>query len=471
MRKINILILAAMSASMYAANPVVTGPVIAKVTLGDPSRDYPYLAALEDLKAKGYVEYEYFIAGTANRYQTPEGATGKVIDSNHKYQTRVIVRRPADSAKFNGTVIVEWNNVTAGHDQIIDWYQVHDYLMRSGYAFIAATPQRIGVDSMKVWNKQRYASLDVTVDGTINDDSLSYDVFADVGRAARNPNGTSLLGGLKPQRVIATGHSQSAQRLGIYVNDVHPLDPVYDAVIVHGGGTKIRTDLGRLKVFKILSETDVILSQAALRQPDTENFRSWEVAGDSHVDTQFRASSELLGKRDGNPQIQAPAAGGGRGGAQPLVPSAGTNPCAEPLYSHVPFYQVMDAAIDHLVEWVRSGKAPPTAQPIDVTTVGPPGVIARDANGNSSGGGIRLAELAVPTGLNSGLNTGPGFCRLYGSHKDFDDQKRAALYPSHEAYVAAVRDVTEKNFKAGYILRPEADATIAEANRSAIGTR
>ena len=56
MRKINILILAAMSASMYAANPVVTGPVIAKAMPGDPSRDYPYLAALEDLKAKGYVE-------------------------------------------------------------------------------------------------------------------------------------------------------------------------------------------------------------------------------------------------------------------------------------------------------------------------------------------------------------------------------------------------------------------------------
>ena len=469
MRKTNVLIpalilaliLATPSASVYAANPVVTGPVAANAAPGDPSHDYPYLAALEDLKAKGYVEYEYFIAGTANRYQTPEGATGKVIDGNHKYQTRVVVRRPVDAGKFNGAVIVEWNNVTAGHDQIIDWYQVHDYLMRSGYAFIGVTAQRIGVDAMKVWNKQRYGSLDVTADGTINDDALSYDVFADVGRAARKPHGADLLGGLRLRRVIATGHSQSAQRLGVYVNDIHPLDPVYDAVIVHGGGTKIRSDLGNVKVFKILSETDVILNQASVRQPDTESFRSWEVAGDSHVDTQFRASSTALGQRDGNPIARA--------GAQPLVPPPGTNPCAEPLYSHVPFYQVMDAAIDHLVEWVRDGKAPPAAPPIDVISVGPPGVIARDANGNSSGGGIRLAELMVPTALNSGLNTGPGFCRLYGSHKDFDAQKLAALYPSHEAYVAAVRDVTEKNFKAGYILRPEADATIAEAERSAIG--
>jgi hypothetical protein len=33
----------------------------------------------------------------------------------------------------------------------------------------------------------------------------------------------------------------------------------------------------------------------------------------------------------------------------------------------------------------------------------------------------------------------------------------------------AVRDVTEKNLKAGYILRPEAEATITAAERSNIG--
>jgi hypothetical protein len=43
------------------------------------------------------------------------------------------------------------------------------------------------------------------------------------------------------------------------------------------------------------------------------------------------------------------------------------------------------------------------------------------------------------------------------------------LYPTHAAYVMAVRDVTEKNLKAGYILRPEAVATITAAERSNIG--
>ena len=70
------------------------------------------------------------------------------------------------------------------------------------------------------------------------------------------------------QRLFATGHSQSAGRLATYVNSVHPLAPIFDAVVVHGGGGRIRPDLGTLKVWKLSSETDVLGSQAAVRQPD-----------------------------------------------------------------------------------------------------------------------------------------------------------------------------------------------------------
>jgi hypothetical protein len=460
--------------ALIAANPVVTGPVAAKAPPGDPSHDYPFFAALENLKAREYVEQEYFFSGTANRYETPDGATGKVLDGNHKYQTRLLVRRPADAKNFNGTVIVEWNNVTSGHDLDIDWYQIHDHLIRSGYAWVGVTAQRVGVEALKVWNKDRYGSLDVTDAATITNDALSYDVFADVGRAARDPRGADFLGGLKPQRVFATGHSQSSARLATYVNSVHPLDPVFDAVILHGGGSKIRTDL-KIKVWKLNSETDVIIGQGAARQPDTANFRTWDVAGDSHVDTQFIASRAKLVTRDGNPV--APGAtpgqrGGGRNASAPAPQlAAGGNPCELPTYSDVPFHQVMAAALDHLVAWVKDGKAPPTAPPIDITSAGPPAVIARDTAGSSSGGGIRLAGIAVPIAVNTGQNSGPGFCWLYGSHVDFDQPKLASLYPTHAAYVAAVRAVTEANVKAGYILRPDADATIAAAQQSAIGKR
>jgi hypothetical protein len=468
---------------LFGANPVVTGPIAARTAPGDPAHNYPFFAALEDLKARGYVEEEYFYSGTANRYDTPQGATGKVIDGDYKYKTRLLVRRPADPKKFNGTVVVEWNNVTSGHDQDIDWYQIHDYLVRSGYAWVGVTAQRIGVEALKVWNHDRYGSLDVTADGAVMDDGLSYDIFSDAARAAREPHGADFLGGLKPQRVFATGHSQSAVRLATYVNSVHPLDPVFDAVSLHGGGSKVRTDL-KIKVWKLLSETDVIIGQAAVRQPDSGNFRSWEVAGNSHVDTQFIASRAKLVSRDGKPIAPGFTPGVRVGGNSPPSASqlteakrfahaiaAGGNPCDQPPYSDVPFYQVMAAALDHLVAWVKDGTAPPTAPPIDVVSAGLPAVIARDADGNSAGGGIRLASIAVPIAVNTGQNTGPGFCWLYGSHVPFDPAKLASLYPTHAAYVAAVRKVTDANLKAGYILRPEADATVTAAERSAIGQR
>jgi hypothetical protein len=461
-----------LAASVLAATPVVTGPIAAKTAPGDPARDYPFFAMLDDLQARGYVEEEYFFSGTANRYETPEGAAGAVLDGNHQYRTRLVVRRPVDAKRFNGTVIVEWNNVTAGHDQDIDWFQIHEHLIRSGYAWVGVTAQRIGVEALKVWNAGRYGRLDVTDNGTITDDELSYDVFADVGRAARKPHGADFLGGLRPQRVFATGHSQSSARLATYVNSVHPLDPVFDAVILHGGGQRIRTDL-EIKVWKLNAETDVIIGQGAVRQPDTDTFRTWEVAGNSHVDTQFIASRARLRSRDGYPVAPGftPGLRGGGSAAGPAAPSAGTPRCDLPPFSDVPFHQVMAAALEHLVAWVKDGKAPPVAPPIDITSAGPPAVVARDIDGNSSGGGIRLAAMAVPIAINTGQNTGPGFCRLYGSHVDFDQTKLASLYPTHAAYVAAVRAVTEDNVKAGYILRPDADSTIAAAERSAIGKR
>jgi len=478
------------------ATATLTGPIKTPVAIGDPSHDYPYSATVDDLAKYSYVEEEYFVEGTANRYTTPAMATGTIVDSGHPYKTRVMVRRPTSAAKFNGTVVVEWINVTPGHDLDIDWLQAHDYWMRTGYAWVGVSAQRVGVEALKVWNARRYGTLDVTDHGTITNDDLSYDLFAQVAQAVRHPSGVNLLPGFRVERVFATGHSQSAGRLATYVNSVHPLAPVFDAVVPHGGGGRIRDDLTNVKVFKLLSETDVINNQASVRQPDTPNFRSWEVTGDSHVDTQFRFSSLKLSQRDGNPQAPALAgAGGGRAGAgqrgaaptaaaaSAAAPAAsrtegpppgamGTNssPCDRAPYSHVPFHHVMNAAFDHLVRWVKDGTPPPSAPRIQTSEVGPPAVVVRDERGNGLGG-IRLAELAVPTGINSGQNSGPGFCRLYGSHYAFDAATLTNLYPTHAGYVAAVKKVTEDNLKGGYILTADADATIADAEKADVGKK
>jgi hypothetical protein len=468
----------------------ITGPIAASAKPGDPSHDYPYSASVDDLAKYGYIEEEFFIEGTASRYTTPQGATGAIVDGNHPYRSRIIVRRPSSARAFNGTAIIEWNNVTPGHDLDIDWLQSHDYWMRTGYAWVGVSAQRVGVEALKVWNARRYGKLDVTHAGTVSNDDLSYDVFAHAAQAVRagaGANGVRPLGDLRVQRLFATGHSQSAGRLATYVNSVHPLARVFDAVVIHGGGGRIREDLGSVKVFKLLAETDVLSSQAANRQPDTASFRSWEVAGSSHVDQQFVASSRRISARDGNPQAPGFVSAAARGrtvptGAAQTSPSVGVqtppsssgttgaSPCDRPPYSHVPFHHVMNAAFDHLQRWVMNGTLPPSAPPLETSAVGPPATIVRDAHGNARGG-IRLAEIAVPTGVNTGQNSGPGFCRLNGSHVDFTSDVLAALYPTHAAFVAAVRDVVAQNLKAGYVLKVDADATVAAADASAVGRR
>ena len=52
-------------------------------------------------------------------------------------------------------------------------------------------------------------------------DSYSYSIFEQAGAAVRRDAAT-VLSGLKPQRILALGESQSATRLVTYVNALQP---------------------------------------------------------------------------------------------------------------------------------------------------------------------------------------------------------------------------------------------------------
>jgi hypothetical protein len=482
----------------------VTGPVALTTPLRDPAHGYPYNSTPLDLAKHAYVEEEFFIEGQANSYNTPAGLTGSVKDGNHPFKTRIVVRRPKSGAKFNGTVVVEWYNVSQGHDGEYDWFQSAEHILDAGYAWVGVSNQKVGVNSLKEWSPARYGTLDVTADGTINDDSLSYDVFTAAALAIRGKGNADVMGGLKATRLISIGHSQSAGRLYTYFHSVHPLNPkVYDAVVLHGGGGKVREDLD-VKVFKLLNETDVA-GQANSRQPDSDNYRQWEVAGTSHLDAQFSRMLAGLGLRvsgmdpvEGSPSLAGPSISGGAGnglsGNGDNVP--GTNVCINPPFSRIPGYYVLDAVLDHTSRWVKDGTPPPTATHIELDQLpslppaapaqngaagpgagrpqGPRWEVVHDELGNAHGG-IELSQHAVPTATNTGQNqggagTGERNCNLMGSYITWDEARLAAMYPTHAGYVAKVKEVTAKNLKAGYIVKADADATIAEAERSPIGT-
>ncbi|MDQ8042211.1 alpha/beta hydrolase domain-containing protein [Cellulosimicrobium sp. XJ-DQ-B-000] len=436
-----VLVLAgtALPASAAVPDPVVTGPVPATTAPGDPAHGYPFLATDYDLAARGYVEEEFFVEGEATRYQADGVTDATVLSTGHAFRTRVVVRRPVDPATFNGTVIAEWYNVSNQWDQEVDWFQTHEHLVREGYAWVGVSAQRAGVHSptgLRAWSPERYGTLDLTDGGTVTDDTLSWDVFSQAVAAVRDPAGTAPLGPLEAERVVATGHSQSAGRLWSYVNSVDPLAGVVDAVVLHGGGGLLRDDL-ETPVFKINSETDVAIDLlgAAQRQPDTDLRRTWEVAGASHGDWKLITDYGRLRIRDV----------GSAPGGYPGTPQT----CEEPSGSRVPQHLVQASVYDHVAAWVADGTAPPSAAPITLTDQAPRQVV-RDERGLGLGG-VRLAQQDVPTRINSGANAGPGFCFLDGGSRPVDDATLAAWYPDAEDYRDAVVASTRAAVEAGFV--------------------
>jgi hypothetical protein len=133
---------------------------------------------------------------------------------------------------------------------------------------------------------------------------------------------------------------------------------------------------------------------------------------------------------------------------------------------------VLASVYDQVGDWLKTGKAPPLAVPIELAN----NAIVRDADGNAKGG-IQLSQHSVPTAVNRGDNiqasgaTAGQYCHLLGSYEPYSDLKLNMLYPKHDLYVKAVKEAAEKNLRSGYILKADADATIDEANKSKIGKK
>ena len=255
-------------------DPVTAGPV----TGG--SHGWPFAAAIEDLPAIGYVEEEYFVSGMAPRYR-PTGPLGEdghwavEVAGYGAFRTRVLVQRPRDAADFNGTVVVCWNNVTAGFELLADVSSAFG----EGFAFACVSAQSVGVYGigerplgLRAWDPERYGEL------VHPGDVYSYGIFTEAARAvgpARATAPVDPLAGLVVERLLALGASQSAGRLATYVNAVQPVEGVFDGflLLVHfGSGTALEDD----DVFdRGVAQPAAHLPTAARACATTSRSRSW----------------------------------------------------------------------------------------------------------------------------------------------------------------------------------------------------
>jgi hypothetical protein len=214
------------------AAPSIMGPITGP---GAPALDSTSFS----LAPFGYREEEFFITGTATGYVSDgllssDGKWSASPGETADYTTRILVRRPTSRARFNGTVVVEWLNVSGGFDAAPiddDPYDAHARRVRVGRGLDAVrrNQRRSPLDRnlhLQAVNPARYGTL------RHPGDTFSYDVFSQAGEAIRQ-SADLLLGGLGPKHVLAVGESQSAYRLVTYINAVHPQAKVYDGFLVH----------------------------------------------------------------------------------------------------------------------------------------------------------------------------------------------------------------------------------------------
>jgi len=410
------------------------------------------------------MEEEFSIEGTAVSYAKVgtwaiDGVWTATPSGSASFKTRLLVVRPAIPSMFNGTVVIEWLNVTSGWDIADVFAHGHEELLGGGYAWVGVSAQAVGVQlspfSLKAWDPVRYGSL------SHPGDAYAYDILTQVAQVIRHPVGAGLLNGFAVERVIAAGHSQSANGLATYVNAIQPLTGAYDGFLLYSrqpsalplfpgaagavpAGAIIRVDTVA-PVISVEDEWSIAITSAWLvRQPDGPKFRIWEVAGTAHVDRDMDAFVEPIIHRDL--------------GFPPLV-------CAQPM-NEAPLRYLVHSAINKLNAWIAGAAVPPSA-PSFIEIAG--GAVVRDVYGNARGG-IRLPQLEVPTATLSGVgNAGPGSCPVAGVTHPFGAQTLSTLYRNHGSYVAPFVHATNDLRRSDLLLEYDSNDAKTRAAESSIG--
>ena len=479
-----------------AALPTLSGPIANTPT------SHPFGAAAHqnvplDLDALGYVEEEYFIRGVARVFDWGETASPVVLGRG-SYTTRILLRRPRDPQRFNGTVIVEPLNPSADMDLPIMWAESHEQWMAEGNAWVGVTIKPNTIGALKRFDGERYASLGfpnprataacqsadinpLSGPTTTHDESgLAWDVLSQLGALLKSTKVLELLH--RPAlRLYMTGQSQSAGYARTYasvfattVAAAHGT-PLYDAYLYSGSppwqvplhqcrkdldakDSRLITPAVGVPVIELFAEGD-IGTNIVTRRPDSDAapdlFRRYELAGAAHVDP-WEARSFARDEDAKRAQGRAGTA------ADPAcVP-------ADVVASDFPVRYAFDAAWRNLDAWVREGTAPPRAERLqlqsDVTPFDPTRAFVLDAHGNTKGG-VRSTYVDVPLARYVGAKKGGFRCMFSGYKIGLEAAELQRLYPDRTTYLKKVRTRADELVVERWLTRADRDALVREAER------
>lgn len=472
------------------AVPTVVGPLPVTAT------SYPFLASDHDstpinLTQSGYLEQEYLVSGRAHVYAWPDLDTLRVVGSG-PYTTRILIRRPADPARFSGIVRVEPLNPTSGHDLDAEWEIAHAGFMHNGDAYVGVTVTPATMTALRRFDPSRYGRLEMLSPlppaqrcplshgspDTSGETGLAWDILSQVGGLIKTDNPANPLRDLQPRESVLTGWSQSGSYDLTYLNAIarHVTlgggKPVFDGYLP-GAGSYAGTPISQcapwpptgdprarynpptgIPVIVVSTPTDFYTAASFPRRTDrpadsdtpARRIRLYEIAGGCHLPgdqgTFFPDAAET--RRAGFPP---------------------ENRIAYPL-SAFPLHVVLDAAFANLDNWITHHVAPPraprlravnpSAWPVQATT---------DPYGNPLGG-VRTPAVDVPTAtyLPRGLKAPHSDNSTYAGHDvAFSPEYLTVLYPTHSDYLDKVTADVHTLHAARWLTAYDADQTITQA--------
>jgi hypothetical protein len=386
----------------------------------------------DDMAHFKYDAHEYFVSGSAN---------------GQPYTTRIVIRRPADAAKFSGLVLAE-----SMHPSGNAWmfHFTHTYSMSAGHISLdILTSTHV---PFAEFNADRYKTLRVGP-------GQAAEILAQVGALMKSKQSGNPLAALALRKMVLAGTSASAAVLINYlpahmVLRLPDMKPIYDGFLPTSTGATIRQI--DVPMIQVPTMTEVMTGNATARQDGDDpgdQFRVYEFPGMAHIDSRDAAA---------------------------YYP----NPCKLPI-SRFPLAAYMSVALNHLWQWTDKGTVPPRADRIlvDRNVASDGSIMALDQHGNARGG-IRNVYVDVPVKKYGVRNEGAvppisnahpfvavrgeaaqnQLCGLAGYEVAFSPADLKKLYKDKKNYLRRVERSLDESTKAGWFLPVYRSAVMADAN-------
>jgi hypothetical protein len=451
---------AAIAGASAITLPKVTGPI--PVT----ADSFPLMAANRtlqpiDLKKLGYVEEEFIVSGTANVYDWAADGSLTVKIPNVPYATRILVRHPADPARFSGHAVVELTNTARRFDWAMISGYVRDSLYEHGDAWVAVTMPG-SVKALPKFNPTRYPGVafanpnpsETCPAVSDQEDGLRWDMFSQVAAALKSDTL------LKARYVYMTSQGGDVVTYLQAFQSHTTLDngkPAYDGYLIKGPatvgrlrrcGAPLAKDNPRQKIGNDGVPVIQIVAQGEVaedyRRPDSDEpndrYRLYEVASAAHIDKY--AYGELPSMADQLTALGTPGQG------TPDWPFAARCEPEIALQDNPLLKYIFDGAMVNLEQWTSKGIAPPKADRISLKGI-------TDQFGVASGG-VRSPYADVPAAVYYTTTPGPGTCRELGRTVPLYWARLEAIYGNHKNYAAKVAQLTDRLVKEHWITESDA---------------